>query len=118
MTKGPEGDGELLSQDIREQVVRTRAQLADTVEELLAKTDVKAAARRKAVRARDRVQSGATNAAHTVRERAVPTLRSATGQAAYTVRSRPAPFVATGAAVVFLLAVMVRRARGERCHSC
>lgn len=126
MTKNHEAKGsEGAVPELREQVEQTRAQLGDTVQELTAKTDVKAKVQEKAAHVTDQVQHTATEvrnqvqhtasrAAHAVQERTPQPVRTAASHAAESSRSHPGPFLAAGIAMLLAVLVMRRRHNGRR----
>jgi Protein of unknown function (DUF3618) len=88
MTHHRQAESESDPRALREQVEHTREQLGATVEELAAKTDVKA-----------RLHDTATRAAHA----------ASPAQAARAARSRPVPVAAGGLAVALTTALLLRR---------
>jgi ElaB/YqjD/DUF883 family membrane-anchored ribosome-binding protein len=88
MTQHRPAENETDPRILREQVQHTREELGATVQELAAKTDVKA-----------RLHDTATRAAHA----------TSPAHAARAVRSRPVPVIAAGTTVALIAALLLRR---------
>lgn len=123
-TGGAKGPDEL-----RRQIERTRTELGDTVEELAGKVDVKGRARARAADLRDKagamtvqLRSSASQAGHTVQERATRTGPRPVRGAVQAGMRHPGPVLVAGAAAgvaVVALGVLRRRhqaPRGYRWH--
>ncbi|WP_369242968.1 DUF3618 domain-containing protein [Streptomyces sp. R21] len=134
--KGPE--------ELRQQIEQTRSQLGDTVEELAAKSDVKARARARAAELKGRagtmtvqvketaahaghtvqdkaaqaghvVQDKASHAGHVVQDTVPPPVRSAAARVVLAGRRHPGPVLIVGAGVgVVVAAGLLRRRRHGR----
>jgi head-tail adaptor len=91
--------------ELREEIARTRADLGDTVEELAAKTDVKARAKDAASDAAEKAKAELADAKVRGQEMAA--------DLADQVRRRPLPLAAIGAAVVIagVVIFVLRRRR-------
>ncbi|WP_328693710.1 DUF3618 domain-containing protein [Streptomyces phaeochromogenes] len=117
--------------ELRRQIQETRGQLGDTVEELAAKTDVKARARArgaelkdkaseaghvvqdKAVQAGHVVQSKATRAGHAVQDNVPRPVRTAVTNAVQAGKRHPRPVLIAGAGVVVAAGLLRRRHNGH-----
>lgn len=97
----PSGDDTI--DEVRADIAATRAQLADTVDALTSKLDVKEQGRQKIAAAKDSVQHAASDTAAHVSDAATKTVQTA--------EPYKVPIAAGAAAVVAVLAVVLIRRR-------
>ena len=109
MNAGGAGDS-ATEAELAEEIARTREELADTVEGLTAKADVKAAARRKAGKAKERAVAGVSetkervaSTAEQVKDRVTATAGQAADVATVKARRHPGWLAVIGGALAALL---------------
>ncbi|MET7701811.1 MULTISPECIES: DUF3618 domain-containing protein [unclassified Streptomyces] len=125
------GAGAKGPQELRRDIEQTRGQLGDTVEELVAKTDVKARARARAAELKGRagtmtvqVRETATHAGHTVQDKAAhaghvvqdtvpPPVRTAATTVVRAGLRHPRPVLIAGAGAVVAAGLLRRRRNGH-----
>lgn len=102
-TTAPGAEGPTQPDEIRRDIEETREQLADTVDELTARLDVKGRATDKAHEVRDQAEERVQQ----VRDQAVGSAADARSWAEQTWRERPQAVVAASAAALAALTVLL-----------
>lgn len=96
--------------ELQEEIERTRAELADTVDALMTKANVPARARDKAHDTAQNLQAKTERVATEVRDKLPPPARDRVDQAAHVARQNPVP-VTAGASLLLLVLIWLARRR-------